>query len=82
MADPPSPWGTATTALVRFGPPARSLCADVNWILTNLSRPNQLPVVNVVAVLAILLSLIPVWIAQRLTADPVAAAGRAAEAGV
>ena len=52
------------------------------WILTNLSRPNQLPIVNVVAVLAILLSLIPVWIAQRLTADPVAAAGRAAEAGV
>jgi putative spermidine/putrescine transport system permease protein len=49
------------------------------WILTNLSRPNQLPIVNVVAVLAILLSLIPVWIAQRLTADPVAAVGRAAE---
>jgi putative spermidine/putrescine transport system permease protein len=44
------------------------------WILNNLSRPNQLPIVNVVALLAILLSLIPVYIAQRLTADPVAAA--------
>jgi putative spermidine/putrescine transport system permease protein len=39
------------------------------WILSNLSRPNQLPVVNVVAVFVILLSFIPVWIAQRLTAD-------------
>jgi len=41
------------------------------WILSNLSRPNQLPIVNVVAVLAIVLSLIPVWLAQRLSADPV-----------
>ena len=44
------------------------------WILTNLSRPNQLPIVNVVAVLAIVLSLVPVYLAQRLTADPLAAA--------
>jgi putative spermidine/putrescine transport system permease protein len=44
------------------------------WILTNLSRPNQLPIVNVVAVLAILLSLIPVYVAQRITADPVTTA--------
>ena len=36
------------------------------WILSNLSRPNQLPIVNVVAVFVILLSIIPVWIAQRL----------------
>jgi putative spermidine/putrescine transport system permease protein len=43
------------------------------WIFANLSRPRQLPIVNVVAVLAILLSLIPVWIAQRITADPVSA---------
>jgi putative spermidine/putrescine transport system permease protein len=39
------------------------------WILTNLSRPNQLPVVNVVAVFVILLSFIPVYLAQRLTRD-------------
>ena len=39
------------------------------WILTNLSRPNQLPIVNVVAVIVILLSFIPVYIAQRLTQE-------------
>lgn len=44
------------------------------WILENLSRPNQLPIVNVVGVLVIALSAIPVYIAQRLTADPTAAA--------
>jgi putative spermidine/putrescine transport system permease protein len=44
------------------------------WILNNLSRPNQLPVVNVVGVVVILLSIIPVYIAQRITADPVTSA--------
>jgi putative spermidine/putrescine transport system permease protein len=39
------------------------------WILGNLSRPNQLPVVNVVAVFLILLSTIPVYLATRLTRD-------------
>ena len=39
------------------------------WILNNLSRPNQLPVVNVVAVFLILLSTIPVYLATRLTRD-------------
>jgi putative spermidine/putrescine transport system permease protein len=47
------------------------------WILTNLSRPNQLPIVNVVGVLMIVLSLIPVYIAVRLTRDPVASTGTA-----
>jgi putative spermidine/putrescine transport system permease protein len=51
------------------------------WIFANLSRPRQLPIVNVVAVLAILLSLIPVWIAQRITADPLTAGAARAEAG-
>ena len=37
------------------------------WILNNLSRPNQLPIVNVVAVFVILLSFIPIWLAQKLT---------------
>ena len=41
------------------------------WILTNLSRPRNLPIVNVVAVAAVILSIIPVYLAQRLTADPV-----------
>jgi putative spermidine/putrescine transport system permease protein len=45
------------------------------WILNNLSRPNQLPIVNVVGVLVIILSVIPVYIAQRLTADTATARG-------
>jgi putative spermidine/putrescine transport system permease protein len=49
------------------------------WILTNLSRPNQLPIVNVVGVVVILLSAIPVYFAQRLTRDPVTSATPAAE---
>jgi putative spermidine/putrescine transport system permease protein len=45
------------------------------WILTNLSRPNQLPIVNVVAVFVILLSAIPVYLAQRLSRDTSGIAG-------
>jgi putative spermidine/putrescine transport system permease protein len=50
------------------------------WILTNLSRPNQLPIVNVVAVLVILLSAIPVYVAQRLSRDTSGVAAPAAAA--
>jgi putative spermidine/putrescine transport system permease protein len=39
------------------------------WIFTNLSRPNQLPVVNVVAVLVVLISIVPVYLAYRLTRE-------------
>ncbi len=39
------------------------------WILNNMFRPSQAPVVNVVAVVMILLSIIPIWIAQRLSGD-------------
>jgi putative spermidine/putrescine transport system permease protein len=39
------------------------------WILTNLSRPNQLPIVNVVGVAVIVLSAVPVYFAHRLTRD-------------
>jgi putative spermidine/putrescine transport system permease protein len=44
------------------------------WILTNLSRPRNLPIVNVVGVSVIVLSMIPVYISFRLTADPVTTA--------
>ena len=37
------------------------------WIFSNIARPNQLPIVNVVAVFVILFSMIPVYFAQRLT---------------
>ena len=40
------------------------------WIFTNLARPNQAPVVNVVAALLVLLSVVPVWLAQRISSDP------------
>jgi putative spermidine/putrescine transport system permease protein len=39
------------------------------WILTNLSRPNQLPIVNVVAFVLVLASIVPVYIAHRLTRE-------------
>jgi len=39
------------------------------WILNNMFRPSQAPVVNVVAVVLIVLSVIPIWIAQRLSGD-------------
>jgi putative spermidine/putrescine transport system permease protein len=38
------------------------------WILNNLSRGEQAPIVTVVASAVMLLSIVPVWLAQRLTA--------------
>ena len=50
------------------------------WIFNNFSRPNQVPIVNVVAVFVILLSIIPVYLAHRITRDEGgAAAGRGAK---
>ena len=37
------------------------------WILNNITRPNQLPIVNVVASFVVLLSVFPVWAALKLT---------------
>ncbi len=37
------------------------------WIFANLFRPVEQPIVNVVALFVILVSIIPVWIATRLT---------------
>ena len=39
------------------------------WIFSNLFRPNQGPVVNVVAAALIVLSVLPVWLAQRVSGD-------------
>jgi putative spermidine/putrescine transport system permease protein len=39
------------------------------WIFRNLFRPKELPVVPAVAVILILLSIIPVYIAHRLSSD-------------
>ncbi|MEA2519873.1 MAG: putative spermidine/putrescine transport system permease protein [Chloroflexota bacterium] len=37
------------------------------WIFTNYQRPNNLPLVNVAAVIVLVLSIVPVYIASRLT---------------
>jgi putative spermidine/putrescine transport system permease protein len=47
------------------------------WILNNLRLPNQRPIVNVVAVFLVLLSLLPLYLAQKLTRDGGTPAGRA-----
>jgi putative spermidine/putrescine transport system permease protein len=39
------------------------------WIINNYSVPNQGPIVNAVGLLAVLLSVIPVYLAQRLTGE-------------
>ncbi len=39
------------------------------WIFNNMSRPNQAPVVNVIAAVLIIASMIPVYLSQRLTGD-------------
>jgi putative spermidine/putrescine transport system permease protein len=46
------------------------------WIFNNLFRPNQAPVVNVVAAALIVVSIVPIWLAQKLagTDESVAAA--------
>jgi putative spermidine/putrescine transport system permease protein len=41
------------------------------WIFQNLFRPNQAPVVNVVAAVLVLTSAIPIYFAQRLSGDAV-----------
>jgi putative spermidine/putrescine transport system permease protein len=46
------------------------------WIFRNLFRPNELPIVNVVAVVVVLLSIIPVYLAHRLTREEGGAAGK------
>jgi putative spermidine/putrescine transport system permease protein len=46
------------------------------WIFTNYQRPNQLPLVNVAALFVLILSVIPVYLAQRLSSDAGAAGGR------
>ncbi len=41
-----------------------------SWIFGNLFRPNQAPVINVVAAALTVVAIIPVWLAQRLGGDP------------
>jgi putative spermidine/putrescine transport system permease protein len=56
------------------------------WIFNNLFRPTKLPIVNVVAILLVLASTVPVYLAHRLTREEEGAAavrgGGAVETGV
>jgi putative spermidine/putrescine transport system permease protein len=47
------------------------------WIFNNLFRPNQAPIVNVVAAALIIVSIVPVWLAQRLSGDAAATSAAA-----
>ena len=51
------------------------------WIFTNLFRPNQLPIVNAVAVIMVLISIVPVYLAHRLTREEGAVARGGAVGG-
>ena len=46
------------------------------WIFSNLFRPHELPIVNAVAVLMILISIIPVYLAHRLGGEETGAPGK------
>jgi putative spermidine/putrescine transport system permease protein len=48
------------------------------WFADNFARPNAIPVVNVVATFVVIVSIIPVYVAQRLIDDPHAVAETAA----
>jgi putative spermidine/putrescine transport system permease protein len=39
------------------------------WIYNNLFRPNQAPIVNVVAATLVVVSVIPIYLSQRLSQD-------------
>ena len=51
------------------------------WIFRNLFRPTQLPIVDAVAVIVILISILPVYLAHRLSSEDVGVAGGRAAAG-
>jgi len=52
------------------------------WIYSNLFRPHELPIVNAVAVVMIVISIIPVYLAHRLSRDEGGATGGRGAGGV
>ena len=42
------------------------------WIFQNLSRPNQAPVVNVVAAILVVASILPIYLSQKIAGDSTA----------
>ncbi|MBI1349671.1 MAG: ABC transporter permease subunit [Actinomycetales bacterium] len=45
------------------------------WIYQNLFRPNNAPIVNVVAAMLVIISIIPIYVAQRVSSDDERGAG-------
>jgi putative spermidine/putrescine transport system permease protein len=45
------------------------------WIFRNLFRPRELPIINAVALIVILISIVPVYLAHRLSREAGGAAG-------
>ena len=45
------------------------------WIFQNLFRPNQAPIVNAVAAFLVIVSILPVYFANRLSSDDSTAGG-------
>jgi putative spermidine/putrescine transport system permease protein len=39
------------------------------WIFQNLFRPNQAPIVNVVAAILVVVSIIPIYLSQKLAGE-------------
>jgi putative spermidine/putrescine transport system permease protein len=39
------------------------------FILNNMFRPNQAPIVSVIAVVLVIVSIVPIYLAQRLSGD-------------
>jgi putative spermidine/putrescine transport system permease protein len=56
--------------------PGTELQTLPQWILNNLSRGQQQPIVNVVATAVMVFSIVPVWLAQRLTGGQGTVSGR------
>lgn len=46
------------------------------WVMAAMQRPTELPVVNVVALVLIAFSVIPVWVAQRISGGEAAGVAR------
>jgi len=42
------------------------------WIFQNLQRPNQAPTVNVVAAVLVLISVVPIYLSQRVAGESTA----------
>jgi putative spermidine/putrescine transport system permease protein len=51
------------------------------WIFRNLFRPHELPIVDAVAVIVILISIVPVYLAHRLTSEEGGVTGGRAAGG-